>query len=93
MFDENVNVLKKMKEKNYPIPAFTLSYKNKGKPLGLTKQSRIELRKKLNQKYIGWYALIYGDKQGKWQFDIPYEQIEEEQKIGLFCKLPPQKKK
>lgn len=69
-----------------PYPAFSLSYKNGGKPLGLTKQSRTELRKNCFHSFIGWYALLNNSQQ---DFnEIINFDIELEQKTGLFCMLP-----
>ena len=71
---------------NIPYPAFSLSYKNNGQPLGLSKQSRTELRKNCFQTFIGWYALMNNEQQ-KFNNIIDFD-IELEQKTGLCCKIP-----
>lgn len=68
-----------------PYPAFSISYKNGGKPLGLSKQSRTELRKNCFQSFIGWYALLNNNHQD-FNETIDFD-IELEQKTGLFCVL------
>lgn len=81
-FSINGDITKMKKE--IPRNAFMRSYKQKGKPLGSSKQSRIELRKNMFQHFIGWYALIRGQK--KTSTVVPDCDIELEQRIGLFCK-------
>lgn len=68
-----------------PKNAFIKSYKNQGMPLGLTKQSRIELRKRMHQHFIGWYALLDGDQKADFP-SIP--NLYKEQTTGLSSKLP-----
>jgi len=69
---------------DFPRNAFAKSHKNHGLPLGYSFQSRVELRKRIHQKYIGWYALKEGDIKKQFTLDCDPEQ---EQKIGLFSKL------
>jgi hypothetical protein len=76
--------LTSMKQQDFPNNAFRRSFLNGGQPLGLTKQSRTELRKRLNQYYIGWYALE--ENAVKKDFIIDFNP-EEEQKIGLSSKI------
>jgi len=68
-----------------PKNAFIKSYKNKGLPLGYSKQSRTELRKRMHQQYIGWYALLQGSI--KTSTVIVDTDIEKAQKLGLTSKL------
>lgn len=69
-----------------PKNAFRLSFKQGGKPLGNSKQSRTELRKNMFQCFIGWYALEEGTtRTSTVQVDCD---IESAQKIGLFCRIP-----
>ena len=71
---------------NIPRNAFSFSFKQGGKPLGNSKQSRTELRKNMYQNFIGWYALEEGTiKTSTVTVDCD---IKKAQKIGLFCYLP-----
>ena len=71
---------------NIPKSAFRLSFKQGGKPLGHSKQSRTELRKNMYQAFIGWYALEEGAVRTS-TITVDCE-IEAAQRIGLFCYLP-----
>lgn len=67
-----------------PKNAFIKSYKNNGLPLGYTKQSRIELRKRMHQRFIGWYALVAGTKQQTYR---PIDNLYAEQTTGLYSTI------
>jgi len=85
VFDEKYNVTKKLKALGFPNISLAISWKNEGLILGHTNQSRIELRKTMKQSFIGWYALRNDETKKKQMIDFD---IEKEQTIGLYCKLP-----
>lgn len=68
-----------------PKHAFIKSYKNKGLPIGYTEQSRIELRKRMHQHFIGWYAI----EAGSTRVTVPpIKNLLIEQTTGLASALP-----
>lgn len=67
-----------------PKYAFVASYKHQGRPLGYTKASRFELRKRLHQRFIGWYALEAGHSR---KFFPAIPNVRAEQLLGLTSKL------
>lgn len=68
-----------------PKHAFIKSYKNKGLPIGYTEQSRTELRKRMHQHFIGWYAL----EAGSTKVTVPpIKNLLIEQTTGLASPLP-----
>lgn len=69
-----------------PKNAFSKSFKTGGVPIGLSAQSRIELRKRMHQNYIGWYALLEGATQTT-NFTVDFD-IQHEQSLGLFSPIP-----
>lgn len=70
---------------NIPKNAFIRSHKNSGLPIGYTEQSRTELRKRMHQHFIGWYAL----EEGSIKVIVPpIENLLLEQTTGLFSTLP-----
>jgi hypothetical protein len=84
VYEFNGNFEQKCKELNLPFASFVNSYKNNGRRLGHCYASRGGLRKTINQKYIGWFALIKGEKFIETQMDC---NIIQEQLIGLHCQL------
>jgi len=57
-----------------------------GEPIGIHKQTRIELRKKCKQSFIAWYGLYDGDSRST--FDpLPFN-IKDEQTLGLLKDKP-----
>lgn len=66
-----------------PKHAFIKSFKSKGQPLGSTPQARTELRKRMHQQYIGWYALEADTVRENF---TSIDNITAEQSLGLTSK-------
>lgn len=60
-----------------PRYAFVKSHKNNGLRIGMTTNSRSELRKKLHQRFIGWYALKSNTPHTDFitSFNVDHEQV------------------
>lgn len=67
-----------------PKNAFVKSHKLNGLPVGYSRQSRIELRKRMHQYYIGWYALVDGEERKHYSIEFD---INKERNTGLSSKL------
>ena len=77
------------KKYNLPYHNLKVSARKFGEPIGMSKQTRIELRKKNKQMYIGWYGLYCGCERSNFEIDFD---IDVEQTNGLLKDLPKERK-